>query len=189
MASYEQKPPEKDTIGWALFVLGFAGALFVGWVVFPQLLYSRKAQPVNFSHVIHTEDVGMACEDCHYFTGDGYYQGIPSILACADCHTFMQGESEAEQVLVDEYVSQDKQVDWLIYAAQPDNVYFSHAAHVLKAEMDCTTCHRDVSQEKQTPPVHVNRITGYTKTIMKMDVCEDCHAEMGTPNDCFTCHK
>lgn len=189
MTSHEEKRSDKDTIGWILLVIGFVGALFVGWVIFPQVIFSKKTQPVNFSHVAHAQKAEMSCEDCHTFNDDGSYNGIPSLGSCAECHGEAQGETAAEKKFVEEFVAKEKQVPWLIYAEQPDSVYFSHAPHVKSAEMKCTGCHRDVTKESLAPPLYVNRITGYAKTIMKMDVCEDCHADKGTPNDCFTCHK
>ena len=36
------------------FILGLIASLIVGWVIFPQLLYSQKKQPVDFNHALHT---------------------------------------------------------------------------------------------------------------------------------------
>ena len=43
--------------------MGFALALLAGWVVFPQLLYSRQEQPVAFSHATHLEKAGLVCQE------------------------------------------------------------------------------------------------------------------------------
>lgn len=175
-------------IGWALFVLGFAGALFVGWIVFPQLLFSTKYQPINYNHAIHQEEAGMSCEDCHYFREDGTYAGKPKLSACAECHSEPQGETEDEAKLVAEFVEPEKEIPWISYSKQPDNVFFSHAAHVKMAEMECTDCHRSVEGQTKAPPVKINRLTGYPNEIMKMYVCEDCHARENVSNACDVCH-
>ena len=43
-------PGRSKSTGNYLFVVGLVLALFIGWVVFPPLLYSKKSQPVAFSH-------------------------------------------------------------------------------------------------------------------------------------------
>lgn len=165
------------------FLMGFIGALVVGWVVFPRVLYSTHYQPVNFSHLTHSDN---DCDYCHYFRSDGTYSGIPNIDNCRECHEEMLGDSEAERILVEEYIKQNKPIPWLVYEWQPDNVYFSHVPH---RDIDCVRCHRDVSKEENNPVVYVNRLTGYSKTTMKMTECEKCHAERGASNACQVCHK
>ncbi len=185
----ENKQPHSGLLGWILFVAGFAGALFMGWVVFPQFLYSTQYQPINYNHLIHQEDAGMSCEECHFFREDGTYSGKPTLATCVDCHAEPQGESEAEATLIAEFIEPEKEIPWISYSRQPDNVFFSHAAHVKLAEMECTECHRDVEQETTAPPVKVNRLTGYPNEIVKMYVCEDCHAKEKVSNSCDVCHK
>ena len=131
----------------------------------------------------------MSCEDCHYFRDDGTYAGKPQLAACVECHEEPQGETESEAMLVSEFVEPEKEIPWISYSRQPDNVFFSHAAHVKMAEMECTDCHRDVEQETEAPPVKINRLTGYPNEIMKMYVCEDCHAREHVSNSCDVCHK
>lgn len=176
-------------LGWALFLVGFFGALFVGWVIFPQLLYSTKHQPINFNHAVHQEYAGMFCQDCHYFREDGSYAGIPDLWNCRQCHEMPMTDSEAEAKLVSEYIEPGKEIPWISYSRQPDNVFFSHAAHVKMAGMECTQCHRAVDKETTAPPVRINRLTGYPDELMKMYVCEDCHAREHVSNACGVCHK
>ena len=185
----EDRQKSSGLLGWVLFVAGLTGGLFVGWIVFPQILYTTETQPINYNHAIHQEDAGMSCEDCHYFREDGTYAGKPSLAACVECHEEPQGETESEARLVAEFVEPEKEIPWISYSRQPDNVFFSHAAHVKMAEMECTECHRDVEQETVAPPVKINRLTGYPNEIMKMYVCEDCHAREHVSNSCDVCHK
>jgi menaquinone reductase, multiheme cytochrome c subunit len=49
------------------FILGLAASLIVGWVIFPNVLYSQKKQPIDFNHALHVEEVDNGCESCHYF--------------------------------------------------------------------------------------------------------------------------
>jgi hypothetical protein len=172
-------------VGGILFLAGFILALIVGWVAFPNLLYSEKTQPMNFSHVSHQDS---ACEDCHAFRPDGTYAGIPQTDKCKECHESALGSTEDERKLVEDYIAKDQQIPWRNYSWQPDNVYFSHAPHKAKG-VECVQCHRDVAKEKALPIYKENRITGYSKETMKMIVCEKCHAERGVNNECELCHK
>ncbi|MDQ7031151.1 MAG: menaquinone reductase multiheme cytochrome c subunit QrcA [Desulfonauticus sp.] len=168
------------------FLFGLVGALIVGWWLFPELLYSKKTQPIRFSHKVHVEDQGMSCDECHSYREDGSFAGIPTTEQCAECHSEVQGDDPAEKKFVEEYVEKGKEVPWLIYQKQPDNVFFSHIAH---KGIKCTTCHPDVGH-MDTPPVYYeDRISGYSKQTMKMWQCERCHARRGASNACYVCHK
>ena len=175
----------KGVMGGIIFIAGFILALIVGWVVFPNLLFSQKLQPMEFSHVSHQDS---SCEDCHAFRPDGTYAGIPKIDKCKECHESPMGNTEDERKLVEDYIQKDLEIPWRIYSWQPDNVYFSHAPHKAKG-VECVQCHRDVAKEKSLPAYKENRLTGYSSKTMKMIVCEECHAERGINNECELCHK
>ena len=49
------------------FIIGLVASLVIGWVVFPQLLYSQRRQPVEFNHALHNEEVDEERESCHFF--------------------------------------------------------------------------------------------------------------------------
>jgi hypothetical protein len=175
----------KGVMGGIVFFAGFILALIVGWVVFPNLLYSQKVQPMNFSHVAHQDGT---CEDCHALRPDGTFTGVPKVDKCKECHESPMGNTEDERKLVEDFIQKDLEIPWRNYSWQPDNVFFSHAPHKAKG-VECVTCHRDVSKEKSLPVFKENRITGYSKQTMGMIVCEDCHAERGVNNECGLCHK
>jgi len=194
------------------FILGLVASLVLGWVIFPQLLYSKKEQPVQFNHVLHNEMVEDGCQSCHFFREDGTYSGVPKLAQCIDCHEEVQGESEAEEKFVNQYVLKDREVPWLVYSRQPDNVFFSHVAHVKMGQMDCVTCHGPIGESESLKPYEANRITGYSRDIwgkniagikfnswdrMKMDDCSECHVRENVNQGsvqtlrggCFVCHK
>ncbi|MDY6831672.1 MAG: menaquinone reductase multiheme cytochrome c subunit QrcA [Thermodesulfobacteriota bacterium] len=204
----QESPKDKGGLAMLIaFIIGLVGSLVVGWVVFPELLYSEKEQPFEFSHALHMNELGD-CEACHFFREDGTFAGVPTLNACLDCHSYAIGETEAELTFVEQYVDQNKEVPWLIYSRQPDCVFFSHAAHVRKAGMDCVTCHGYLGVSESMPVYQENRITGYSRDIwgyditgvslfkknvwesMKMDDCARCHEEeTGSKGACFQCHK
>ena len=191
------KARTNPSTGWIVFFAGFGLALLVGWVIFPQILYSSKAQPFAFSHAVHGEDglAGLSCEACHYFNDDGSYQGIPDLESCFDCHTEIQGDSTAEKTFFIQggrLLREGKSPRWFVYSKQPPCVYFSHAPHIRLAKLECIECHRDITHEDVPPPIKLNRITGYSKFVydnLKMDDCAACHEKNGTSNACFVCHK
>jgi hypothetical protein len=194
------------------FILGFALSLVVGWAVFPGLLYSEKKQPIDFNHKLHLEQVD-GCESCHFIREDGTFSGAPRLEQCIDCHSELLGESPDEAIFFTQYVAKEREVPWLVYARQPDCVFFSHSAHINSAKLDCVTCHGDIGNSESLRPYQENRISGYSRDIwghniagikfnswdrMKMDDCADCHAESSDLHDssvqtkrdaCFVCHK
>ena len=147
------------------FIFGLVASLVVGWVVFPKLLYSQKQQPVAFNHALHNEEVDEGCESCHFFREDGSYSGVPKLAQCMDCHEEVLGDSEAERIFVEEYVAKEREVPWLIYSRQPDCVFFSHAAHVKMAGMECVTCHGPIEESESLKVYEENRISGYSRDI------------------------
>jgi hypothetical protein len=194
------------------FIIGLAASLVVGWVIFPKLLYSQKKQPIDFNHAFHVEEVDNECESCHFFRPDGSFSGTPKLAQCIECHEEVQGESADEARFVNEYVLKGREVPWLIYSKQPDSVFFSHAAHIKGAKMDCVTCHGHIGESEQLKIYEENRLTGYSRDLwgkniaglkkntwdkMRMDDCDSCHKQnpnyitsVQTKRDaCFVCHK
>jgi len=183
------------------FILGLAASLVSGWMLSPKLLYSQKKQPVDFNHVLHVEAVEEGCESCHFFREDGSFSGIPKLAQCVECHEEVQGEDPNEVKFVEQYVLNGREVPWLVYSRQPDCVFFSHAAHVKKAEMECSTCHGHIGESEHSRVYEENRITGYSRDIwgknisglkehtwerMKMDDCAECHTTKNIETDVET---
>ena len=210
----ERVPNASETGGPIIlfFMIGFVLSLVVGWVVFPKLLYSQKKQPIDFNHVQHMELVDEGCESCHFFREDGSFSGAPTLAQCIDCHEEVQGDTPNEIKFVEAYVQKDREVPWLIYAKQPQCVYFSHVAHVKMGNMDCVTCHGYIGESTELPIYEQNRISLYSRNIwgkniggfkkntwdrMKMDDCAECHGKEGVrqasvqtgKGGCFVCHK
>ena len=178
--------PSTESGGFVVFFLiGLVAALLIGWVVFPKIIYSQEAQPIAFNHKVHMEEVGMSCQDCHGYREDGTFKGFPSTESCAECHAEATGENPEIDKFVTEYAQEGKEVEWLPYQYQPDNVFFSHVAH---QGFECTTCHPDLGNSETPPPHYRNVLTGYSSETMKMWRCERCHAELGAANSCYVCH-
>ena len=95
-------------------------ALVFGWWLFPDFLFSKQAQPVQFSHETHLKDASMECSTCHYLRANGTFSGLPSTRDCAVCHSQLLGTSKAERTFYDEYVKTGKEVAWKNYQKQPE---------------------------------------------------------------------
>ncbi len=191
--------------GKVLFLCGFAAALGAGWAGLPAVLYEKTAQPVDFSHKVHTgEKGGMKCDDCHSFRDDGTFAGIPALEKCATCHAATLGNTRAEKTFVEKYVNANREVPWGVYARQPDNAYFSHATHVKVAKLACERCHGSHGATDTLRPLERDRISGYSRDLwgrpaagvslrsgpgMRMDDCVDCHRQNGFAHSCLDCHK
>lgn len=171
------------------FWAGMFVALGAGWAALPRLLYRSLPQPVDFSHKVHVEKGGGKCEDCHALRADGSFAGIPTLDKCAACHAAAMGTTAAEKAFIDRYVTPGRQPEWADYARQPENVYFSHAAHIRHGRVKCAECHGDVGASDHLPAYRQDRISGYSSEVMGMTACMDCHRRNQMVDNCLECHK
>jgi hypothetical protein len=206
MANNFSRGSAKNRGGIVVFFIGLIVALAVGWLGLPLIMFSGQEQPIRFDHKLHVEDQSMSCSDCHSMRADGTYAGLPTVESCETCHAEVIGSDPDEARFVAEYVQTGREVPWLVYQKQPDNVFFSHAAHSLEncatcheayeKENDvCVSCHPNVATSDSNPVYRENRLTGYSSMTMKMSECESCHAvhmqteQTAASNACFVCHK
>jgi len=192
--------------GIILFGTGVLAAMGAGWMVFPQAIYQRWPQPVDFSHQVHTGDKGgnMKCDDCHSFRDDGTFAGIPRLDKCSGCHAAAMGTTAAEKNFIERYVTPGREPVWRVYARQPENVYFSHITHVKLGKVACERCHGRHGQTGSLRPYEEDRISSYSRDIwgrpvskaafasgggMKMDDCVGCHRRHQLEHSCMDCHK
>lgn len=146
----------------------------------------------------------MSCQDCHTLREDGSFAGIPGVEQCRNCHSDAIGSTEAERILVDDYIKQNREIPWRTYSRQPDNAYFPHVFHLNKGNLECQTCHGNHGISDRLRPYRINRVSGYGKDFrsrgiaaeiistsdgMKMDECIDCHRTQDRRNACIDCHK
>ena len=170
------------------------------------------------------------CAECHYIDPEEAMDAIAEAgLDPSDYDAIMEAQldviedailsgeeddrQEEREYLV-KYLIQGKEVDWRNFQEQPDNVYYSHAAHMeldiaelaaMKDELstvvdpsvfegeapeqNCNLCHlKDAALSDGSELYKRNILTGYSSMTMKMWKCERCHALMGQSNACFVCH-
>lgn len=204
MTMQDNSQKERSHADWAMFAVGFFLFLGLGFWVTPKILYAEKPQPFQFSHQLHVKQVDDGCQSCHMVREDGSFSGIPSIEVCAECHEGEpMGKTPEEKVFSEDYLAKEKPVPWQVYSKQPDCVFFSHAAHLKKAKLECAKCHGAHGESEKLRKYEYNRLTTYSRDIwgwsifglggppdrMKMDDCAACHRENGVRDACFVCHK
>jgi hypothetical protein len=140
----------------------------------------NNRQPVSYNHKLHTEEVGLTCQECHLNTETHKRAAIPNIEVCGDCHDDAEAENQQE-AKVGDYVSRNTKIPWIQIHEVPDHAYFSHRRHVLLGKIECKSCHGEVEQ-LETPFVK-------PYVTLDMDWCMDCHEQRAVTNDCSTCHR
>lgn len=164
--------------------LGFYGyfALFFVVTALVSAHYSRTPelmpdQPIDFSHNVHINKVGMQCLDCHYAADKSKNAGVPPVSKCMSCHENVATDRPEIKKLTS-YWDQNKPIEWERIHKVPDYVYFSHKRHV-SANIPCQSCHGQVQNMEKVSK---------TKSLL-MGWCVECHRENGASIDCQTCHK
>ncbi len=130
-------------------------------------------QELNFSHRLHIEENGLACDDCHESataSSTGADNLLPPMESCQTCHDIEDPETCATC-----HVDGDNPdiVPRIVDYSQK----FSHALHDATG-LSCETCHEDVALSEDS------RLT----LLPGMVSCTTCHEDAGARNECLTCH-
>lgn len=162
--------------------------LFIGLFIFGVLvvvglgfhwhfLERKPEQPIAFSHNIHMEKVGLACDHCHRYADKSPRAGIPAVSICMKCHETAAADKPGIKKLK-QYWDKKEPIPWLKVHNPGWHVYFTHKRHI-KANIDCTHCHGQVKGMDTVRQVR----------SLEMGWCVNCHRENNAPFDCLTCHK
>lgn len=142
----------------------------------------RVIQPIEFNHVVHLDDAGISCEECHTNAARSVYAGLPGKDMCLDCHDIdEEADSHPEKDKLFVFDESDEDIPWRRVAVTRPDVYFSHRRHVTSAKLDCLECH--VDQRTLSIPPRTIRL------VMSMDACIECHEQSDASTDCLACHR
>lgn len=141
---------------------------------------SDVTQPLAFNHKRHIEE-GMSCLDCHKGADQRAEAGFPPIRSCLLCHSEAKG-THPDEPKIREFAERKESIPWIRVNRMPGHVYFSHAAHVAYAKMDCRECHGEMKD--RTEPVTRSQVDH-----LNMNRCMACHDSKGVSTDCLRCHK
>lgn len=123
------------------------------------------AQPIRFSHELHSGQLNIECMYCHQNAEVGAYGGIPDTHTCMSCHSGIAVYSELLEPVRTSYETGEP-IEWLKVHDLANHVYFNHSVHVQNG-FACETCHGNV---KEMPQV-------WQAENMYMGWCLDCHME------------
>lgn len=123
------------------------------------------AQPIRFSHELHSGNLNIDCRYCHATAEVSSYGGIPDTHTCMSCHSQIAVYSELLEPVRDSYETGEPLV-WQRVHDLAAHAYFNHSVHIAKG-FGCETCHGQVDQ---MPLVWQNQ-------PMTMTWCLECHRE------------
>ena len=207
-------------VGLAVFVGTAIGLTFIisAWLGRPVIFGYDKgpAQPIDFPHTVHVQELGLDCTFCHRNVTKGAAATIPAVGLCMSCHkTVGDGIPEVENLR--SISAEGGSIDWVRVHRVPDHVHFVHEPHIrffsgskrVVAEIENPQEEiRLVEARKIDPDARVGQtidvaasgvcsichgnVGGMTRVkqvrSLKMGDCVDCHRPHGAPTDCVTCH-
>ena len=138
---------------------------------------STPVQPIAYTHKVHLAN-GLQCVNCHVGVDQGPDARIPSVNFCMTCHQVIATDKPEIKKLA-AYQARGEDIPWQrVYGFQPSaHANFNHAPHI-RAGVDCSTCHGDM-----TKATVAERTVNHT-----MGFCVSCHQQQKAPTDCVTCH-
>ncbi|MFQ5494176.1 MAG: cytochrome c3 family protein [Phycisphaerae bacterium] len=146
------------------------------------LLGEPVVQPIQFNHLVHVEDAGLQCIDCHRNAETGVYAGLPGKAICLDCHDIDEEQgAHVEKDKLFAFEDRDDDIPWRRVTHTRPDVFFSHRRHVRSGKIDCLECHTD-QRTLVTPPRH-------SRLVKSMNECLGCHERQSVSTDCLACHR
>lgn len=177
----------------------------------------EPAQPIAFSHRLHSGDLQVSCLYCHPAAAHARYAGTPAPSLCMNCHRFVAARLGAVQEEEKQAKKEGREpqkitsteiqkiydalgldselrptragsrIRWVRVNRLPDFVYFHHGAHTA-AGIDCAYCHGAVEKMERVRQT----------ASLSMGFCVNCHRlyrgrivagrTLVASTDCGTCH-
>ena len=154
----------------------------------------QPRQPIYYSHKVHAGLNQISCLYCHGNAWESRHAAIPSVNVCMNCHKAIQTYDKGPQ-LYDEagneingtmeiqklhrYAGFDpanaakwnpsmaRPIEWVKIHNLPDHVYFNHAQHVHAGNVQCQTCHGEITK--------MDEVKQFSE--LSMGWCINCHRE------------
>ncbi len=185
----------KVYIAMIAILLFITGGFFVtkGAIGLQRQTDYQPEQPIYYSHKVHAGINQINCLYCHGNAWEGKTAAIPSVNVCMNCHktitdysgpTLYNNKGEeingsAEIAKLHKYAGFDpknpnawdaskaKPIEWVRIHNLPDHVYFNHSQHVKAGNVQCQTCHGDITQ--------MDEVKQFSE--LSMGWCVNCHRE------------
>jgi cytochrome c2 len=193
----EPVPFYRNKVYIAMFAIVFfiIGGYFVttGAIGLGRQKAYHPEQPIFFSHKVHAGVNQINCLYCHGNAWESKSATIPAVNVCMNCHKAIQsyekgpelfdGETKidgtAEIAKLYKYAGFDpknaakwnpsmaKPIEWTKIHNLPDHVFFSHAQHVKAGQVQCQTCHGEITSMN----------TAQQFSELSMGWCVNCHRQ------------
>ena len=160
----------------------------------------QPSQPIAFPHSQHAGVNGIDCKYCHNSVEKSKSAGLPTVNVCMNCHKQINGKTAEQQAQIAKiyeaagwdpnikpagaYTGKTKPIIWNKVHVLPDHVYFNHSQHVVAGKVNCTQCHGNMKEMKETAKVlpvdELNKVEGnipLTKPTLTMGWCIECHGK------------
>lgn len=152
----------------------------------------EPVQPIFYSHKVHAGINQINCLYCHGNAWESKAAAVPSVNVCMNCHkniteyvkgpelfredgTKVNGTAEINKLYQyagfdpkkpnDWDPSKAKPIEWVKIHNMPDHVFFSHAQHVNAGNVQCQTCHGEITQMDEV----------HQASELSMGWCVNCH--------------
>lgn len=154
----------------------------------------QPVQPIYYSHKVHAGINQINCLYCHGAAMEGKHAAIPSVNVCMNCHKAItsyekgpklynengdeiNGTAEIQKLY--DYAGFDpknaaawdpskaKPIEWVKIHNLPDHVYFNHSQHVKAGNVQCQTCHGEITA--------MDEVKQFSE--LSMGWCINCHRE------------
>lgn len=186
----------KVYIAMAAIVFFIIGGFFVtkGAIGLGRQTDYQPEQPIYYSHKVHAGINQINCLYCHGSAMESKHAAIPSVNVCMNCHkainTYEKGpklytedgkeiDGTAEIQKLYQYAGFDpanaakwdpsmaKPIQWIKIHNLPDHVYFNHSQHVKAGNVQCQSCHGEITAMDEVKQV----------SELSMGWCVNCHRQ------------
>jgi mono/diheme cytochrome c family protein len=149
-------------------------------------------QPIFYSHKVHAGINQINCLYCHGGAQEGKHANIPSVNVCMNCHMTINEYTGKDKLITADGnevngtaeiqklykyagytpgqpwdASKAKPIEWVKIHNLPDHVYFNHSQHVKAGQVQCQTCHGEVTNMGEMKQF----------SDLSMGWCVNCHRE------------
>jgi mono/diheme cytochrome c family protein len=152
----------------------------------------QPVQPIYYSHKVHAGINQISCLYCHGSAWESKSAAIPAVNICMNCHksinTYEKGpklydedgkeiNGTAEIEKLYKYAGFDpknaakwdpskaKPIEWVKIHNLPDHVYFNHSQHIRAGNVQCQSCHGEITAMDEVKQV----------AELSMGWCVNCH--------------
>lgn len=153
----------KNIIFWLVWLIITSSAIYLLYDYVIKNTGFMPAQPIQFSHMVHSGDFGIKCLFCHSSAENSEFSEIPTTYSCMVCHIALKNTSDLVEPLNSSYDSL-KPIIWNRVYRVPDFTKFNHKVHI-NSLIDCATCHGEVEKMEKI----------YQFRPITMSWCIDCH--------------